>query len=345
MASNPMQRKSRLAFILGMLTTVLIAAVIIMLLLMQIKKVKKEKQDLIDAQPILEQVWVAKENIFKGQEFFRLVDGSPEDVEVKSVDSTMVPEFALKQADVYDNTLDEKYAQYVENKENGGDSEEEPEEENNNNNNNNNYDDEEEENTEPGLYVATTDISKGTIITLSMLEKNPQISESYRLVEYNMITLPSELSDGQYIDIRITLPNASDYVVISKKKVEKCNSTTIWMNLTEKDMLTLNCAIIESYMMTGTRIYAVLYSDATQNSLANTYVPNNEVMSVVNANGGAFMANDTIQQVMQQMRDTINNTLNGMDAEERASNVESGFSTEEQALKSAREEFLGDIGY
>ena len=46
MATNPMQRKARISFILGMLLTLLICGVIIALLFMQIKKYQdKEKAD------------------------------------------------------------------------------------------------------------------------------------------------------------------------------------------------------------------------------------------------------------------------------------------------------------
>ena len=44
MATNPMQRKARNSFLLGMLVTLIIATGVIALLFMQLKKVKEEQQ-------------------------------------------------------------------------------------------------------------------------------------------------------------------------------------------------------------------------------------------------------------------------------------------------------------
>ena len=47
MATNPMQRKARNSFLLGMLVMLLIAGVVIALLFMQLmNKIKKEKEEL-----------------------------------------------------------------------------------------------------------------------------------------------------------------------------------------------------------------------------------------------------------------------------------------------------------
>ena len=50
MATNPMQRKARNSFLLGMLVMLLIAGVIIALLLMQLmNKIKEEKENLANS--------------------------------------------------------------------------------------------------------------------------------------------------------------------------------------------------------------------------------------------------------------------------------------------------------
>ena len=66
MATNPMQRKARVSFMLGMLVTLLIAAVVIVLIFLQYKKTRDEL-DSINSQK-KEGVWVFTQDVAYGQE-------------------------------------------------------------------------------------------------------------------------------------------------------------------------------------------------------------------------------------------------------------------------------------
>ena len=45
-----------------------------------------------------------------------------------------------------------------------------------------------------------------------MINKNTEnTTADLRTQEYNMIALPTTLAEGDYIDIRLTLPNGQDY--------------------------------------------------------------------------------------------------------------------------------------
>lgn len=39
-----------------------------------------------------------------------------------------------------------------------------------------------------------------------------------RQEEFNMIVLPTQITTGDYVDIRLTLPSGQSYIVVSKKK-------------------------------------------------------------------------------------------------------------------------------
>lgn len=68
-------------------------------------------------------------------------------------------------------------------------------------------------------YVSKVELPAGTIITKDMVaEAGDETTDDQRVQEYNMIMLPSELRNGQYIDIRYKLPNGADFIVASKKK-------------------------------------------------------------------------------------------------------------------------------
>ena len=55
--------------------------------------------------------------------------------------------------------------------------------------------------------VVKTNVPAGTIITKDMLEEvDNQTTADQRLQEYNMIILPTLLTNGDYIDIRLQMP-------------------------------------------------------------------------------------------------------------------------------------------
>lgn len=108
-----------------------------------------------------------------------------------------------------------------------------------------------------------------TIVTESMFyedDKEPELDT--RLQEFNMITLPSDLAEGDYIDVRLRFPTGEDYAVIVGKKVESVGaleeeSNTIFLRLSEEEIDRMGSAIIESYIRDGVHLYANKYVDAS----------------------------------------------------------------------------------
>ncbi|MBR3132793.1 MAG: hypothetical protein IKG42_01745 [Clostridia bacterium] len=289
MAVNPMQRKSRLSFVMGILVAVLVAGLVIMLLFVKIKKLQDEKQELIDSQPVMTTVYTVSERISK--------DGEISELTPLQMDITKVPDNILTSSDFDYEDEDGEYKQKT--------------------------------------FKALVDIEPHTVVTKSMVEENSDKSDSLRLVEYNMFTLPSTLEAGQYIDLRIAFSTGADFVVASKKYVEDANASTIWLKLGEKDMMTINCAIIESYIIEGTKIYATLYTDSTQAKATVTYTPNDTVVSVIKANSNIDVSSPI------GMRAFVESLLDGKTSDERASLVQSGFNSEASSLKATRDELMG----
>lgn len=106
---------------------------------------------------------------------------------------------------------------------------------------------------------------KRTIVTESMLmdevDIHPELSE--RLQEFNMLLLPSDLNQGDYVDIRITFPSGENYVVVAGKEVKKLGTTvdsnTIFLQLDEEEIVRTTAAILESYMSDGIKVYVTKY--------------------------------------------------------------------------------------
>lgn len=105
-----------------------------------------------------------------------------------------------------------------------------------------------------------------TLVTKSMFmqeEGVPTIDE--RLQEFNMIVLPSDLKVGDFVDVRMSMVEGEDYLVISGKEVKKIGaspeSNTMFLQLTEEEILRMTAAILESYLNDGYKMYANKYVD------------------------------------------------------------------------------------
>lgn len=202
-------------------------------------------------------------------------------------------------------------------------------------------------------YISKVDLPKGTIITKDMVaEAGDETTDDQRIQEYNMFMLPSELKNGQYIDIRFKLPNGADYIVASKKKVLQCTADTVWLKVDETEILSIGCAIVESYKTNGSKLYATTYSEAGLQAVASTtYTPNNDVWDVINRD----------PNILQEAKNALANKYN---SEEQGvgrikidsailddpSAVQSGIQKEATSLQTAREAFVealegtGEVG-
>lgn len=109
-------------------------------------------------------------------------------------------------------------------------------------------------------------VFEGTIMTSSMFyELDDFVREDVRRKEFNMISLPSDLVEEDYIDVRIIFPTGEDYVVVAGKEVKKVGSShdsnAIFLDLTEEEINRMSSAVIESYVSGSVRLYAVKYSN------------------------------------------------------------------------------------
>lgn len=108
-------------------------------------------------------------------------------------------------------------------------------------------------------------------------------SQNLRMQEYSMISLPARLEVGEYIDIRLRLPSGQDYIVVARKYVEDADEDTIWVKMSEAEIVTMSNAIVEAYQMTGSLLYANRHTDAGLNTdVTPTYIVSNAVGRLVN---------------------------------------------------------------
>ena len=315
MAINPIERRTRNSLITGLLIGGVIAIIVGAISFMQITKlngeIKKEKGK-------IKQVYVAARDIKANNEV------KPEDLIMEGVVTTIqtdkivtpdslaatsgasVASLLEKQGDkLVANAGKKEFASTITP---GGDSSSSS---STNSSSSLNSSSSSSESKADKIIIATIDIPKGTIITEKMLTLKSEaatdsnnMNSTYRIVEYSMIMLPTELQKGDTIDIRISYPNGQDFVVAAKKVVEKTDSTSIWLKLKEDELLKMNSAIIESYSVEGAKLYAVNYTQPGIQAAANANYPvSDKVYQLLTYDPNIAEA------IQQQYKNAVNNYL------------------------------------
>lgn len=250
MAVNPMQRRSRNSFIFGFIVAIILGVVVAGILLMQLKKAK---ENLKTEQSKLIPMPVATRDISDFAEI------KPEDISTEYVRVTIPKTEVVDTIALFEGAGMGMLT---------GDSK---------------VDTQSGQRQTKNKYLAKMKIPKGTVITNSMLMKaEEKDKDNLRLYELNMISLPSELQNNEVIDVRIMFPNGQDFIVLTKKIVEKSDKVSVWLKLTEEEIITLNCAIVESYLINGTKLYASVYTNpGIQKEAAMTYPLSTEAWNLL----------------------------------------------------------------
>ena len=136
------------------------------------------------------------------------------------------------------------------------------------------------------IILSRNRIPKGTVITKSMLYREEEKDmHNLRILELNMLMLPSRLEEGDVVDIRLALPSGENFIVLTKKIIEEADRDSIWIKATEEEILILNAAMVESYMVEGSKLEALMYANpGVQKAAAQTYPLSRESWEVIEAN-------------------------------------------------------------
>lgn len=351
MATNPMQRKARNSFILGVLVTFVIMAMIVALLLVQLKKMKEAEEERI-ANTV--KVCVLKFDVVSGQ----IITGDM--ITTKEVDKSTVPTNGTSNMTNLSNYfLEDKSGNPVVTSEgktylqrDGQNIELKSEESTGYYYIEVNRQKEYVELSTPPL-LAKIDMKANTVITSSMLVKSDEkTTNDLRIQEYNMLQLASQIEPDDYIDIRFRLPSGLDYIVVSKKKVEipqiegVDSVNTIWLKLTEDEILAMSNAIVENYIVEGSLLYTTKYVEpGTQDKATPTYVPSAEVQNLMRNNDSnivetAKIALLTRYNMNNDVRNNINNAKNAIDSDDAQTNVTNGVKKEVSTAQEQRQSYL-----
>jgi len=277
---NPMQRRTRNSFLLGMLIMLIISSIIIGFLFMLLKKEKEQEEG-------LQTVYVLTTDVKSGQT-----------IEERMVKTAQVPSSAASSTALKTAPLD---------------------------------------------MNSKLDLKAGTVLTKEMIYENDiKMRDDLRKQEYNMIVLPVQMEIGDYIDIRLILPTGADYIVVSKKEVIDANETTVWLNMTEDEILLMSNAIVEAYKMNGAKLTASIYTEpGLQEAATITYQPSNNIGVLISSNPNVVQEAKTAltQRYNEGYRALIDESVNSGTSE----NVETKMQEEITKQKEERANYLSGL--
>lgn len=108
-------------------------------------------------------------------------------------------------------------------------------------------------------------LAKGILLTDSHLRSKENLSDDMRIHNFPYIRLTNQMKKGDYIDVRISFANGGDFVLLSKKKIEEISfldtegtkENSLWLKVSEEELLRLSSAVVDAYLNEGCKIYAI----------------------------------------------------------------------------------------
>lgn len=131
--------------------------------------------------------------------------------------------------------------------------------------------------------TALIDLPSGTQMMNTMVTDN-QVAANIREIEYQVITMNSNIIANDTVDVRIFYPNGESYVVLSKKKimsyVPETMSVFLWID--EAELLRMSAAIVDAALYTGSKLYVTKYIEPNfQEASVITYAPGLSILSLI----------------------------------------------------------------
>ena len=306
---NPLERKARNSFIKGLVIAGLIGLIAVIALVVLLMQMRGEEQARLDAQ---KDVYVLRTAVQSGTVL------TQDMFTTVGADANVAPRDALTASSFSTLAYDEE----------GNELE----------------------------VIAKIDIAANTIVTANMLTTSDNVNtDDVRVEEYNMISLPADIETGDTVDVRLRMPDGTNYIVVSKKKVTVLDEggipsvNTISLELSEGEILMMSNAIVESYMMDGSRLYLTRYVEpGMQAGAITTYVPNGDVQNLIAQDPN--IVNEAKQELINRInaygalnRSNVNDELNSMEPDDRADAVTTGTTSEISDAQDARQSYLDSM--
>ena len=160
------------------------------------------------------------------------------------------------------------------------------------------------------ITTALVDIPAGQPIMKNMIMMEERPEDDLREVEINVAKLMVDSQTNDVVDVRVSFPDGSDYLVLSKKYMKNLiyDSAVWYTNLNEQEILTLTSAITDAYTVTGSYIYTTRYIAPTLQARAENYYPVNGIAhNMINGSGETTDPNVNRASVtFEKMKESLN---------------------------------------
>ena len=156
---------------------------------------------------------------------------------------------------------------------------------------------------------ALIDIPKDTQITVAML-MDDMVSDELREVEYQIITINSNIVSNDTIDIRIVFPNGESLVVLSKKMIKGITEGTLmcYLWLDSEEILRMSAAIVDAALYPGTQLVTTKYIEPSiQEASEITYIPSLAILELLETDPNVL--DRSSQQLNREVRKALENRL------------------------------------
>lgn len=164
-----------------------------------------------------------------------------------------------------------------------------------------------------------------------------EITKDLRLHYYNSVKLSNKLEVGDYVDIRIAFANGMDFIVLPKKKIvdlqlgnslEGNFDNSLWLYVTEEEILRMSSAVVDTNMRPGSGMYAVKYAEDIQETPVANYPVSEEVRKLIDIcpniiNKGKLLKESPFRKEIE-VQSVYGQTYSEVD-EERRESIESTF--------------------
>ncbi len=166
-------------------------------------------------------------------------------------------------------------------------------------------------------YITAEDVGKLSLINiaaetqiLSSMVTDNMVSPRLREMEFEVITLNSNIVSNDTVDIRIVYPNGESFVVLAKKTVKgiEAGSPICYLWLDEEEILRMSAAIVDAVLYSGSRLITSKYiKPAIQEASQVTYTPNIAILTLLESDPNILERSS--QELSKNVRKSLENRL------------------------------------
>lgn len=151
-----------------------------------------------------------------------------------------------------------------------------------------------------GTY-ARASFEKGTVLYKQCVYEEQEYASDMRERTYSFMKINENITEGDYVDIRITYPDGEEYVVAQHKKVISLNRAaeqqetqelqtldSICVNVNEEELLRIASAYVDTVFYPGSSVYVIAYLDRFQEPSEVNYPVNASVYELLGWNPNAI---------------------------------------------------------